>query len=81
MRSSRCWRVPSAQSNLSDASDLIDLDSLLSDDGLALRGRVREFVDSEIRPHIAEWFDRTHFPSELVPELGRLGLLGMQLEG
>ncbi|HEX4401706.1 MAG TPA: acyl-CoA dehydrogenase family protein [Galbitalea sp.] len=66
---------------MADASDLIDLDSLLSDDELALRGRVREFVDSEIRPHIADWFDRAYFPSELVPELGKLGLLGMQLEG
>jgi glutaryl-CoA dehydrogenase len=68
-------------SRLSDPSDLIDLDSLLSDDERALRSRTREFVDAEIRPHIADWFDRAYFPAELVPELGRLGLLGMQLEG
>ena len=66
---------------MSDPSDLIDLDSLLSDDELALRSRVRAFVDAEIRPHIADWFDRAYFPAELVPELGRLGVLGMQLEG
>jgi glutaryl-CoA dehydrogenase len=66
---------------VSEPSDLIDLDSLLSADERALRSRVREFVDSEIRPHIADWFDRAYFPAELVPELGRLGLLGMQLEG
>jgi glutaryl-CoA dehydrogenase len=66
---------------LSDASDLIDLDSLLSDEELALRSRIRAFVDAEIRPHIADWFDRAYFPAELVPELGGLGLLGMQLEG
>jgi glutaryl-CoA dehydrogenase len=68
-------------SNLADPSDLIDLDSLLSADELALRGRIRAFVDAEIKPNIAEWFDRAYFPLELVPELGRLGVLGMQLEG
>jgi glutaryl-CoA dehydrogenase len=67
--------------NLADPSDLIDLDSLLSEDELALRAKVRAFVDSEIKPNIADWFDRAHFPLELVPELGKLGLLGMQLEG
>jgi glutaryl-CoA dehydrogenase len=67
--------------SLADPSDLLDLDSLLSADELALRSRVREFVDAEIKPNIADWFDRAYFPVELVPELGRLGLLGMQLEG
>jgi glutaryl-CoA dehydrogenase len=66
---------------VSEPSDLIDLDSELSPAELALRQQVRAFVDVEIRPHIAEWFDRAYFPVELVPELGRLGLLGMQLEG
>lgn len=66
---------------MSDPSDLIGLDSLLSTDERALRARVRDFVDSEIRPNIADWFDRAYFPVELVPELGKLGLLGMQLEG
>jgi glutaryl-CoA dehydrogenase len=42
---------------------------------------VRAFVDDEIRPHIADWFDRAHFPVELAPALGRLGVLGMELEG
>jgi glutaryl-CoA dehydrogenase len=66
---------------VSDPSDLIDLDSLLSKDELALRRRIHDFVGSEIKPNIADWFDRAYFPAELVPELGTLGLLGMQLEG
>jgi len=70
--------VPSTSA---DPSDLIDLDSLLSPDELALRARISSFVDAEIKPNIADWFDRAYFPVELVPELGRLGLLGMQLEG
>ena len=64
-----------------DASDLLAIDSLLSDAELAQRAKVREFVDAEIRPFIAGWFDRAEFPRELVPKFGALGLLGMHLHG
>jgi glutaryl-CoA dehydrogenase len=66
---------------VSDSSDLVDLDSLLSAEELSLRSRVREFVDTEIRPNISDWFDRARFPIDIVPKLGELGLLGMQLHG
>jgi len=66
---------------MTDASDLLAIDSLLSDAELAQRAKVREFVDAEIRPHIAGWFDRAEFPLELVPKFGALGLLGMHLHG
>jgi glutaryl-CoA dehydrogenase len=32
-------------------------------------------------PHIADWFEAGTLPRELVPELGKLGLLGMHLTG
>jgi glutaryl-CoA dehydrogenase len=63
------------------ARDYLDLDSLLSDGELALRAEVRGFVDAAVRPHIAGWYEAAHFPRELVPELGRRGLLGMHLHG
>ena len=63
------------------ASDILGIDALLSDDERAVRDRVRAFVDAEIRPHIADWFDRAHFPAELAPAFGELGVLGMNLEG
>src|SRR5690349_6564592 len=63
------------------ASDVLGIDALLSDDERAVRDRVRAFVDAEIRPHIADWFDRGHFPRELAREFGPLGVLGMNLEG
>jgi glutaryl-CoA dehydrogenase len=63
------------------AHDYLDLDSLLSDDERALRERVRGFVDERIRPNIAGWYEAAHFPRELAPELGALGLLGMHLTG
>ncbi|MGW9403312.1 acyl-CoA dehydrogenase family protein [Arthrobacter sp. NPDC055585] len=64
-----------------DPSDLISFDSLLSSEELALRAKVRSFVDEAIRPNIAGWFEAAHFPLEIVPEMGRLGLLGMHLHG
>jgi glutaryl-CoA dehydrogenase len=63
------------------ASDVLGIDALLSDDERAVRDRVRAFVDAEIRPFIADWFDRGWFPREIVPALGRLGVLGMSLDG
>ncbi|HKU10236.1 MAG TPA: acyl-CoA dehydrogenase family protein [Sinomonas sp.] len=64
-----------------DPSDLVSFDSLLSTDELDLRDRVRSFVRSAIRPNIARWYEDAYFPLELVPELARLGLLGMHLQG
>ncbi|AIY03861.1 MULTISPECIES: acyl-CoA dehydrogenase family protein [Arthrobacter] len=64
-----------------DASDLISFDSLLNADELALRDKVRSFVQEEIKPHIAGWFEQAQFPLEIVPELAKLGVLGMHLDG
>jgi len=43
-----------------------------------LRRSVREFAETEIRPHVREWDQEQHFPRELVPKLAALGLLGIQ---
>lgn len=64
-----------------DPVDLLAIDSLLSDDERKLRARVAEFVDREVRPNIAEWFEQAHFPREIAQQLGSLGVLGMQLKG
>ncbi len=61
--------------------DLLDFDEMLSADERATRDRVRTFVDARVRPHIARWYDEAIFPTELVPELADLGLLGMHLKG
>ncbi|NVN00195.1 acyl-CoA dehydrogenase family protein [Arthrobacter sp. SDTb3-6] len=64
-----------------DPADLIDFDSLLSPEELSLRSTVREFVQREIKPNIAKWYECAEFPLKLVPELAKLGLLGMHLHG
>jgi glutaryl-CoA dehydrogenase len=63
------------------ANDYLALDGLFSADELALRDRVRAFVDERIKPNIAGWYATATFPRELVKEMGALGLLGMHLEG
>ncbi|MDO5368088.1 acyl-CoA dehydrogenase family protein [Kocuria sp.] len=64
-----------------DPSDLISFDSLLTAEELELRKTVREFVNAQIKPNIARWFADGEFPLEIVPEMAKLGLLGMHLKG
>lgn len=64
-----------------DPYDLLAIDSLLSADERALRSTVRSFVEAEVSPRIAEWYENAVFPVELVPKLAELGLLGMHIEG
>jgi glutaryl-CoA dehydrogenase len=64
-----------------DPHDLIAIDSLLTVEERELRTRVREFVDAEVRPRIAEWYEGATFPVELVPRFAQLGLLGMHIHG
>ncbi|MEK6438295.1 acyl-CoA dehydrogenase family protein [Pseudonocardia sp. T1-2H] len=66
---------------MKDPLDLLDVSSLLSEEELDIQRTVRDFLDDRVRPHIGEWFEDGRFPRELVTELGKLGLLGMHLEG
>jgi len=42
-----------------------------------LRRTIREFAEGEIGPHVKEWDEAAHFPSELLPKLAELNLLGV----
>ncbi|MHA7276743.1 acyl-CoA dehydrogenase family protein [Arthrobacter sp. Hz1] len=66
---------------MTDMSDLIGIESLLSPEEITLRETVRSFVDSEIKPNIAQWYDDAVFPMEIVPQMAELGLLGMHIKG
>ena len=63
------------------AMDYLGLDALLSAEELAWRDTVRAFVRDRIKPNIKEWYEKAVFPAEIVPEMGRLGLLGTHLSG
>jgi alkylation response protein AidB-like acyl-CoA dehydrogenase len=54
------------------------MDFRLTEEQVLLRRSVREFAETEMRPHIREWDESQHFPVELMPKLAALGLLGIQ---
>ena len=62
--------------------ELLDIDHLLSDEERAVQQSVRRLVDDTIRPSIADWYEAGTFPAaEMALEFGKLGLLGMHLQG
>ena len=42
-----------------------------------LRRSVRQFAESEIRPHVMEWDEKSEFPLATIKELGKMGLMGV----
>jgi len=53
------------------------LNFTFTDEQTQLRKSVREFAEGEIGPHVSEWDERAHFPTEILPKLAEMGLLGV----
>ncbi|HEY7290498.1 MAG TPA: acyl-CoA dehydrogenase family protein [Vicinamibacterales bacterium] len=49
-----------------------------TDEQALLRRSVREFAETEMRPHVREWDEAQHFPNELIAKLAAIGLMGIQ---
>jgi len=66
-----------------DPHDPAGVDTLLSEEELAVRQTVRDFCADKIMPHVAAWYEDGELPGarELARELGKIGLLGMHLTG
>ncbi|MGW6137098.1 acyl-CoA dehydrogenase family protein [Streptomyces sp. NPDC055140] len=66
-----------------DPVDPLNLEALFTDEERAVRDTVRQYLDDKVEPHIAEWFESGELPAlpELAREFGKMGLLGMHLEG
>jgi len=62
-------------------TDLLRIDDELSDEERLVRDTVRKFAADRILPNIADWFEAGTLPRDLLPEVGKLGLLGMHLTG
>src|SRR5579862_6345103 len=61
--------------------DYLLVDSLFDEEELLVRQTARQFVEDRLVPVIRDCYRDARFPSELIPELGRLGFLGANLEG
>jgi glutaryl-CoA dehydrogenase len=57
------------------------IDTLLNEDERLLRDATREFVQSELEPVVTQAARDGHFPRELAPKMGEMGLFGLPLEG
>jgi len=60
-------------------TDLYDVRSLLSDEERMVQDTVARFTDERVLPIIGDCFDKARFPTELIPEMAELGLLGSSL--
>ena len=56
--------------------DFYRIDDLLTDEERMVRDTVRRFVDERVIPIIDKHFEEATFPTELIPQLAELGLLG-----
>jgi glutaryl-CoA dehydrogenase len=61
--------------------DFFDLSRHFTAEERAIQKTIRGFVDARILPTIGDHFERGTFPSELIPEIAGLGLLGCNLQG
>ncbi|NBP84610.1 MAG: acyl-CoA dehydrogenase [Mycobacteriaceae bacterium] len=61
--------------------ELFAIDRLLTQDERDIAATVRKFVDTRLKPQVADWFESGSLPRELAREFGELGLLGMHLDG
>ncbi|PWU19723.1 MAG: acyl-CoA dehydrogenase [Bdellovibrio sp.] len=64
-----------------ESLDLFNLESEFSSEERMIRDSIREFVNAEVMPVIADHYDRGTFPSHLIPKMAELGVLGANLTG
>jgi glutaryl-CoA dehydrogenase len=60
---------------------LMAIDPLLSDEERMIRDTVRRFIRERYLPRAAELFEEEKFPTDLIPQIAELGLLGGSLTG
>ena len=61
------------------AVDFYRIDDLLNDEERMIRDTVRRFVDDHVIPVIDEHFEKATFPTQLIPEMAKIGLFGGNL--
>ncbi len=61
--------------------DYLYIDSLLNEEERLVRQTARQFAEERVLPIIRDCYRDARFPEELIPEMGRLGFFGANLEG
>ena len=61
--------------------DFLTIDKQLSDEERVIGETVRNYVRTELAPHVSEWFEQGTIDADIARGLGKLGVLGMHLEG
>ncbi|MGA9714574.1 MAG: acyl-CoA dehydrogenase family protein, partial [Aeromicrobium sp.] len=61
--------------------DFLAADDQLSEEERAIGRTVRDYAHSELAPRVSEWFEQGTIPSDVARGLGKLGVLGMHLDG
>ncbi len=61
--------------------DYLLIDSQFNEQELLVRQTARQFVEDRVVPVIRDCYRDGRFPSDLIPEMGRLGFFGANLEG
>jgi glutaryl-CoA dehydrogenase len=62
-------------------TDFFDLSRHFTPEERAIQSTVRAFVDARVLPVIGDHFEKGTFPTDLIPEIAELGLLGCNLHG
>jgi glutaryl-CoA dehydrogenase len=60
-------------------TDYFDTESLLSEEERLIRDTVRDWVEDNLLPIIAEAYIARQFPKQLIPQMAELGILGANL--
>jgi glutaryl-CoA dehydrogenase len=61
--------------------DFLDVARHFSPEERSIQTSVRKFVDARVLPVVGEHFEKGTFPTELIPEIAKMGLLGCNLHG
>lgn len=64
---------------MQDLSTAVQPLTTLSEEETMFRDAVREFAETEVRPHVSEMDEAGHFRKDLIPKFFELGLMGIEV--
>lgn len=62
-------------------TDFFDVSRHFTPEERAIQASVRQFVDARVIPVVGDHFEKGTFPTDLIPEIAKMGLLGCNLQG